>query len=147
MSTTNDREQTISTVGNGGSRRKQLVIIAVVAVLAVLVVFIAFLWLRPAKQVTTEAPAEAPSTGTVKFLMEQQWLIRMKLALAEEQTIARQITTTGRVVPAANSQALVAPPVGGILSGRTLPRVGQRVVRGQTIALVQQVATSLLTHH
>jgi membrane fusion protein, heavy metal efflux system len=142
MSTTNDREQTISTVRNGGSPRKQLVIVAVVAILAVLVVFIAFLWLRPAKQVTTEAPAGAASTGTVKFLMEQQWLIRMKLALAEEQTIARQITTTGRVVPAANSQALVAPPVGGILSGRTLPRVGQRVVQGQTIALVQQVATS-----
>ena len=142
MSTTNDTEQTISTVGNGGSRRKQLVVIAVVAVLTVLVVFIAFLWLRPAKQGTTEAPAGAASTGTVKFLMEQQWLIRMKLALAEEQTIARQITATGRVVPAANSQALVAPPVGGILSGRTLPRVGQRVVQGQTIALVQQVATS-----
>lgn len=142
MSTTNDREQTISTVGSGGSRRKQLVIVAVVAILAVLVVFIAFLWLRPAKQVTTEAPAGAASTGTVKFLMEQQWLIRMKLARAEEQTIARQITATGRVVPAANSQALVAPPVGGILSGRTLPRVGQRVVQGQTIALVQQVATS-----
>ena len=142
MSTTNDTEQTKSTVGNGGSRRKQLVIVAVVATLAVLVVFIAFLWLRPAKQVTTEAPAEAASTGTVKFLMEQQWLIRMKLALAEEQTIARQITATGRVVPAANSQALVAPPVGGILSGRPLPRVGQRVVQGQTIALVQQVATS-----
>ena len=143
MSTTNDREQTISTVGNGGSRRKQLVIVAVVAIFAVLVVFIAFRWLRPAKQVKTdEAPVGAASTGTVKFLMEQQWLIRMKLALAEEQTIARQITATGRVVPAANSQALVAPPVGGILSGRTLPRVGQRVVQGQSIALVQQVATS-----
>lgn len=61
MSTTNDREQTISTVGSGGSRRKQLVIVAVVAILAVLVVFIAFLWLRPAKQVTTEALRERPA--------------------------------------------------------------------------------------
>jgi RND family efflux transporter MFP subunit len=66
----------------------------------------------------------------------------MKLALAEEQTIARQITATGRVVPAANSHAVVAPPVGGILSGRSLPRVGQRVGQGQTIAVIQQVATS-----
>src|SRR5688572_24415800 len=143
MSTTNDREQTISTVGNGGSRRKNLVIVAVAAIFPLLVVFIASRWLRPAKQVKTdEAPLGAASTGTVKLLVEQQWLIRMKLALAEERTIARQITATGRVVPAANSQALVAPPVGGILSGRTLPRVGQRVARGQTIALVQQVATS-----
>ena len=74
--------------------------------------------------------------------MEQQWLIRMKLAQVEEQTVARQITATGRVVPAANSQAVVAPPVGGILSGRNLPRVGQRVAQGQTIAVIQQTATS-----
>jgi membrane fusion protein, heavy metal efflux system len=141
MSTTNDSEPIISTVGNGGSRRKQLIIVALVGILALLVVLIAFLWLRPAKEVATQAPA-ASSTGTITFLMEQQWLIRMKLALVEEQTTARQITATGRVVPAANSQALVAPPVGGILSGRTLPRVGQRVAQGQTIAVVQQVATS-----
>ena len=74
--------------------------------------------------------------------MEQQWLIRMKLALVEEQTVARQITATGRVIPSANSQALVAPPVGGMLSGRNLPRVGQRVAQGQTIAIIQQTATS-----
>lgn len=141
MSTTNDSEQTISTAGNGGSRRKSLIIAAVAGILAVLVVFIGFLWLRPTKEIATHAPA-ARSSGTISFLMEQQWLIRMKLALVEEQTIARQITATGRVVPAANSQALVAPPVGGILSGRTLPRVGQRVGQGQTIAVVQQVATS-----
>src|SRR5687767_12664817 len=66
----------------------------------------------------------------------------MKLALAEEQTIARQITATGRVVPAANSQAIVAPPVGGIVSNRNLPRVGQHVAQGQTIAVIQQTATS-----
>jgi len=126
---------------NGGSRRKQIVIVAVVGGFAIVVVAIAFLWLRPKREVQAEAPAAA-STGTVTFLMEQQWLIRMKLALAEEQTIARQITATGRVVPAANSQAIVAPPVGGILSGRSLPRVGQRVGQGQTIAVIQQVATS-----
>jgi membrane fusion protein, heavy metal efflux system len=144
MSTTKDKEpsqQVVTTVGNRGSRRKQVIIVALTGLLALVVAFIVFIWLRPTKQVTTEAPT-ARATGTVKFLMEQQWLIHMKLALVEEQTIARQITATGRVVPAANSQALVAPPVGGILSGRTLPRVGQRVAQGQPIAVVQQVATS-----
>ena len=135
------RQQIFSSGTGSSSRRKQAVIVAVVAVFAIVVVAIAFLWLRPTKEVKTEAPAAA-STGTVTFLMEQQWLIRMKLALAEEQTIARQITATGRVVPAANSHAVVAPPVGGILSGRSLPRVGQRVGQGQTIAVIQQVATS-----
>ncbi len=139
--TPND-DPTLSSAHNGGSRRRQIVIVAVVGVLALLVVFAAILWLRPAKEVKTEAPAAAPTTGKVAFLMEQQWLIRMKLALVEEQTVARQITATGRVIPAANSQAVVAPPVGGIVSSRNLPRMGQHIAQGQTIAVIQQVATS-----
>ena len=124
------------------SRRNLIIIVSAVALIALVVMLFAFFRLRPTQQVATEAPAATASTGAVKFLMEQQWLIRMKLALVEEQTLARQITATGRVIPAANSQAVVAPPVGGILSGRNLPRVGQRVARGQAIAVVQQTATS-----
>ncbi len=125
-----------------GFRRKQLVIVAAAAAVATILIVFAFLWLRPAKEVKTEAPAAASNTGTVKFLMEQQWLIHMKLAQAQEQTMARQITATGRVVPAANKRAVIAPPVGGILSGGQIPRIGQRVAQGQTIAILQQTATS-----
>lgn len=135
-------DQPLSSATNGSSRRKPIVIVALVAAFALVVVFAAILWLRRSKEVTTEAPAAANATGKVAFLMEQQWLVRMKLALAEEQTIARQVTATGRVIPAANSQAVVAPPVGGIVSNRNLPRVGQHVAQGQTIAVIQQVATS-----
>ncbi|MFN2407268.1 MAG: efflux RND transporter periplasmic adaptor subunit [Pyrinomonadaceae bacterium] len=124
------------------SRRTVVVIVAAVAIFAIVLILFAFFWLRPTRQRTIEAPSAATNTGTVRFLMEQQWLIRMKLALVEEQTVARQITATGRVIPSANSQAVVAPPVGGILSGRNLPRVGQQVAQGQTIAVIQQTATS-----
>ena len=124
------------------SRRTQLVIVASVAIVAMIAIVVVVFWLRRGRETKTETPAAASSTGTIKFLMEQQWLIRMKLAQAEEQTVARQITATGRVIPAANSQALVSPPVSGILSGRNLPRVGQRIAQGQTIALIQQTATS-----
>lgn len=88
------------------------------------------------------AEPEKTEAGKVKFLMEQQWLIRMKLAQAEEQTVSRQITSVGRVVPAANSQALVSTPVAGILSSRPLPQIGQFLSRGQPIAVVQQTATA-----
>lgn len=132
----------MSTDTVNSSRRNLIIIVSAVALIALAVILFAFFRLRPTQQVATEAPAATASTGAVKFLMEQQWLIRMKLALVEEQTLARQITATGRVIPAANSQAVVAPPVGGILSGRNLPRVGQRVARGQAIAVVQQTATS-----
>jgi cobalt-zinc-cadmium efflux system membrane fusion protein len=134
-------EETLSIERKGSTSRRNVVIVTA-AVFALVVILFAFFWLRPTKQATTEAPAPAANTGTVKFLMEQQWLIRMKLAQVEEQTVARQVTATGRIVPAANSQALVAPPVGGILSGRNLPRVGQRIAHGQTIAVIQQIATS-----
>jgi membrane fusion protein, heavy metal efflux system len=145
MSTPNHNDhpdQPSSSVHNDAHRRRQIVIVAVVSVFALVVVFAAILWLRPAKEVKTEGPAAAATIGKVAFLMEQQWLIRMKLALVEEQSVARQITATGRVIPAANSQAVVAPPVAGIVSSRSLPRMGQHVVQGQTIAVIQQVATS-----
>jgi membrane fusion protein, heavy metal efflux system len=135
-------EETTINTRSANSRRNQTLIVASVAVFAIVAIVIAFLVLRPKKTVEAEATAAASDTGKVTFLMEQQWLIRMKLAQVEEQSVARQITATGRVVPAANSQALVAPPVSGILSGRNLPRVGQLVSRGQTIAVIQQVATS-----
>lgn len=138
------REETYSSIKPSGSasRRNLVLIVAAVAVFATVVILFAFSWLRPTKQVKMEAPAAPGNSGTVKFLMEQQWLIRMKLAQVEEQTVARQITTTGRVVPAANKQAVVAPPVGGILGGGQIPRIGQPVAQGQTIAILQQTATS-----
>src|SRR5215203_1020030 len=101
---------------------------AIIGVIVLLVVGLIgyFVWKRvgkPAEEAKTEA--EKNETGKVKFLMEQQWLIRMKLAKAEEQTVSRQVTSVGRVVPAANSQAMVSTPVAGILSDRQLPRIGQ----------------------
>ena len=102
-----------------------------------------YVWRRSSSQVeVTKTEAEKNETGRVKFLMEQQWLIRMKLAKAEQQTVSRQVTSTGRVVPAANSQALVSTPVAGILSDRQLPTIGQYVRAGQTIAFVRQTPTS-----
>ena len=84
----------------------------------------------------------ANTTGTVKFLMEQQWRIKMMLAKAERQEVMRQIRATGRVIPAAQNQAIVAPPVGGLIAGSGLPRIGQRVGSGQTIALLRQTPTA-----
>ena len=107
------------------------------------IVLISYLLLRsrsPANQ--AEAPAASSPAGIVKFRMEQQWLIRMKLAQAEKQSVARQIISTGRVIPAARNQAIVAPPVGGILSTGPLPRIGEQVKRGQTLAVLNQRPTA-----
>ncbi|HSE98198.1 MAG TPA: efflux RND transporter periplasmic adaptor subunit, partial [Blastocatellia bacterium] len=121
--------------------RRRLIALAL-AIAAVALV--AFLLSRGASDSAHEevAPAASNPAGTVKFLMEQQWLIKMKLAKAERQWVARQITSTGRIVPAARNQAVVAPPVGGIISGGQLPRVGQQVSRGQVLAVLSQRPTA-----
>jgi cobalt-zinc-cadmium efflux system membrane fusion protein len=97
---------------------------------------------RGPKEEAAEAPAAADAIGTVKFLMEQQWRIRMKLALVEEKTIARQITATGRIITAANQHAAVAPAISGLIERGPLPRLGQRVTAGQTIAVLRQIVTA-----
>lgn len=94
-----------------------------------------------AKQEAGTAQTTGASTGAVKFLMEQQWLIQMRLAPVEGRTVAKQINSTGRVIPAPDFQAHVASPVSGIVAGN-LPRVGQRVVKGQLLAVLRQTATS-----
>jgi cobalt-zinc-cadmium efflux system membrane fusion protein len=98
---------------------------------------------RDSDSVEEEAsgPAAA-STGRVTFLMEQQWLIRMKLAKAEEATRAPQIRSTGRVIPVPTKRAIVSPPVGGIVRGGTIPRIGQRVSQGQLLATLVQTPTA-----
>ncbi len=122
------------------STRNRVLALLAVAVAAVLITFL--IVRTPDDRVEEAAPAAASTTGTVKFLMEQQWLIKMKLAKAEPQYVARQITSTGRIVPAARNQAVVAPPVGGILSGGQLPRVGQQVSQGQVLAVLNQRPTA-----
>ena len=133
-------EPEISRPGRADFKRRLLLGAIVLAV--VIVAIYGILSRRAAPTTPPEAQVKKSPTGTVKFLMEQQWLIRMKLAKVEEQTVARQITSTGRVVPAANGDAHVAPPVSGILAGGRLPRVGQKIARGQVIAVIQQTATS-----
>jgi RND family efflux transporter MFP subunit len=123
-------------------RRRWLSIAAAVVVVAVAIIVGIRFVPRPAPPEPAAAPPAGNETGTVKFLMEQQWAIRMKLAKATPASVARQITATGRIVPAPGRHVVVAPPVSGILTGTTLPRVGQTVDRGQTLAVVRQTPTA-----
>jgi len=115
---------------------------------AMLLVFIGlaaaalFVWRKTGPAEEEAAAPAAASTGRVTFLMEQQWLIKLKLAKAEEATRAPQIQSTGRVVPVPSKRAIVAPPVGGILQSGTMPRIGQQVAQGQLLATLVQTPTA-----
>ena len=112
------------------------VIIAAVAVAGV------FVGRHPNTGEADTAAKPAETNGIVPFRMEQQWLIRLKLALAERSELAPQIYSTGRVIPSPSNRAVVAPPVGGIIDNRPLPRIGQRVMRGQILATLVQTPTA-----
>ena len=129
------------TMGPVINRHRVMMVAAIGVLIIAIVIGYSLLRAKAAKQVES-APVGGSPSGTVQFRMEQQWLIRMKLAKAEKQWVARQITSTGRVIPAARNQAIIAPPVGGILSGGQLPRVGQQVARGQVLAVLNQRPTA-----
>ena len=78
-------------------------LIAVAAIGIIALISYSFLR-RTVGSAQPETPPAPSPAGTVQFRMEQQWLIKMKLAQAEKQEVARQITSTGRVVPAARNQ-------------------------------------------
>lgn len=103
-----------------------------------------FIW-RSQKVATTEPVASEENknpAGIVKFLMEQQWLVRMKLAKVEQKSLAKQVPAVGRVVPSASSRAIVAPSIGGVLGEGKLPIIGQSVKQGQTLAVLRQTPTA-----
>jgi membrane fusion protein, heavy metal efflux system len=115
---------------------------------AVLLVFIGlsavgiFVFRRSGAGVDETAAPAAASTGRVSFLMEQQWLIKLKLAKAEEVLRAPQIQSTGRVVPVPAKRAIVAPPVGGIIGAGAMPRIGQQVSQGRLLVTLVQTPTA-----
>ena len=97
---------------------------------------------RPSSAEPDAPPPPVAATGIVAFRMEQQWLIHMKLALAEEVELPQQIHSTGRLIAEPSKRAVVAPPVGGIIASRTLPRIGQQVARGEVVATLVQTPTA-----
>lgn len=123
------------------SNRGNLLWVALLVIFVGLAAAAIFTFRKSGAAEEASAPAAA-STGRVAFLMEQQWLIKLKLAKADSAIKASQIQSTGRVVAVPAKRAIVAPPVGGIIRTGTMPRIGQRVVQGQQLATLVQTPTA-----
>ena len=86
-----------------------------------------------------EEVVEAASNGTVTFLMEQQWLIGMKLAQAQRRELSPQVRAVGRVIPADNYTAIISSPVTGLVQDANLPVLGQQVRAGEDVLAIEQM--------
>ena len=88
-----------------------------------------------------EAPKEeeAGESG-ISFLKEQQWKTDgFRTAFAMRGSIVESFQASGEIVPAAGRMAQVAAPIAGLIDASDVaqsPSPGQRVSRGQVIALL-----------
>lgn len=90
------------------------------------------------------APAATGSTTTgmgaaVTVSKEQQFALGMLTEPAGRRALVQGVGVTGRVVPRTDAVADVVPPVPGRVTGGGLPRLGDRVRRGQVLFRVAQV--------
>jgi multidrug efflux pump subunit AcrA (membrane-fusion protein) len=86
----------------------------------------------------SEAGDEPPNA--VPFLMEPQWKVKLLLAQAGKRTLSKRLIVPARAVAPEGMSAVVSPSVGGRLtapSSGALPRTGDTVEAGQTLALVE----------
>jgi cobalt-zinc-cadmium efflux system membrane fusion protein len=86
-----------------------------------------------------EEVVETASNGTVTFLMEQQWLIGMKLAQAQRRELSPQVRAVGRVIPADNYSAIISSPVTGLVQDANRPVLGQQVRPGEDVLAIEQL--------
>jgi membrane fusion protein, heavy metal efflux system len=104
--------------------------------------------LLPNVQVHASA-AELPTTkaeeasADIAFLKEQQWVIDFAVAPAAEREVQVAVRVPAEVVPRDGGQVVVSAAVGGILRAElnpTLPALGQRVSRGDVLAVLAPTA-------
>ncbi len=93
---------------------------------------------------TAEAAARAREeqevAGKVDFLLEQQWPIRLRHEPVRREALARRLVVPASVrLKDGASVELHAPVAGRLVAapGRALPRAGERVKAGETLALVE----------
>ena len=88
-----------------------------------------------------EAPREVEEAETgIAFLKEQQWKTPgFRMARADSGEVATTIRVSGAIEPAAGRYAEVTAPIGGLVDASSIassPAPGQRVSRGQTLAVL-----------
>lgn len=81
---------------------------------------------------------ESPGGGGISYLKEQQWVVDFMVEPLTRRSLAAGFSVAGELVPASNAEATVAAPLAGTLSvSRPLPFVGQRVAKGEVVALIE----------
>jgi cobalt-zinc-cadmium efflux system membrane fusion protein len=87
---------------------------------------------------TAAQPAVSAGAG-ITVAKEQQFALGVLTELAADRDLHQSVEVTGRVVPRTDAVADVIAPLGGRVVGGSVPRLGERVSRGQVLFRVAQV--------
>jgi cobalt-zinc-cadmium efflux system membrane fusion protein len=92
-----------------------------------------------------EAEAQADPADLVPFLLEQQWKIGLLMQQVERRTMTRRLQVPGVVEAPYHGMAVASAPLAGRLlppEERALPRLGERVEKGQVLAILEPPLTT-----
>ncbi len=93
-----------------------------------------------AARAAQEAEAQAEPSGTVPFLMEQQWRVKLLLEQAGPRALTRRLVVPAQVRTPEGAEAAVSSPMAGRLLARAdsgLPRTGDAVEAGELLAEIE----------
>jgi RND family efflux transporter MFP subunit len=80
---------------------------------------------------------DAPATGSISFLKEQQWEIPFAVEEASIRQIGPSIDVAGRIDAPPDRIARISAPVSGIVAVEGSANVGQRISAGQALAVFE----------
>lgn len=92
-----------------------------------------------------EADAGGEPKDVVPFLLEQQWKIALLMEQAERRSLTQRLQVPGEIEAPQGSMAVVSAPLAGRLlppDSGTLPRIGDRVEKGQVLAFLEPPLTT-----
>jgi multidrug efflux pump subunit AcrA (membrane-fusion protein) len=99
---------------------------------------------EPSAATASDAPKRLPD-GAVFLPKKSQRQVAVRTALAEERNAPQSVELTGRVLMDANAGGRVQPTQPGRIEAgaRGLPQLGQRVARGEVLAVVRSAPAAI----
>jgi RND family efflux transporter MFP subunit len=76
----------------------------------------------------------------ISLTKEQQWKLGVVTSVAGRQTLVKRINLPAKVISPPGSRAVILPPAAGRIfppEGKPYPSVGEKVVKGQLLAMLQ----------
>ncbi|MEO5930472.1 MAG: efflux RND transporter periplasmic adaptor subunit [Candidatus Kapaibacterium sp.] len=133
----------IKTRGNYGDGRGRTARSVVAVAFSIILSLALRGWLSAHGGVDDEPPSPthpSPTTGAgIAVPKEQQFALGMLTEPVSNHDLSQSVTITGRVVPRTDAIADVVSPVAGRIVAGQIPRLGEKVSRGQILFRVAQV--------